>query len=101
MHSLSNLNSIQRIIFSLGLVGSLLLGTQEVIAGVLTAGDIVLLQSLMMQVRSTWTYYRNSYSRLCSCWGSCTAIGLSPFSISEDYSKSSKKVRGGIFIRSL
>jgi ABC-type transport system involved in Fe-S cluster assembly fused permease/ATPase subunit len=44
------MNSIQRVIFSCGLVVSLLLGVSEVMAGSLTAGDIVLLQSLMMQL---------------------------------------------------
>lgn len=50
--SLGNMNSMQRIIFSAGLTGSILLGAMKVMDGTLTAGDIVLLQALMMQLFS-------------------------------------------------
>ncbi|KRX09894.1 P-loop containing nucleoside triphosphate hydrolase [Pseudocohnilembus persalinus] len=48
--TLAQLNSGQRIVFSLGITFNLIYGTMKASKGILTAGDLVLMQQLMMQI---------------------------------------------------
>ncbi|KAL4434505.1 hypothetical protein ABPG74_007289 [Tetrahymena malaccensis] len=48
--TLAQLNSGQRFVFSIGLTANMIYGAYKVQKGLMTAGDIVLMQSLMMQV---------------------------------------------------
>ncbi|CAD8133106.1 unnamed protein product [Paramecium pentaurelia] len=48
--TLATLNAIQRLILSMGLTVNLVLGVSGVQAGVITPGDLILIQSLMLQL---------------------------------------------------
>lgn len=49
-YSLGYINMGQQMIFCLGIVGNLLMAARDVSTGVMTAGDIVMMQALFMQI---------------------------------------------------